>query len=84
MNNNILYRLYSKYILHWFLKDVAIAADAIYYLAAEPTLSKKTGAYFNLTNEEKPASYVIDIPQMIKTWDISEELTREEMKKNGK
>ena len=84
MNNNFFYRFYSKYILRWFLKDVSIAANAIYYLAAEPTICDKTGAYFNLTNEEKPASYVIDIPQMVKIWEMSEELTGEEMKRNEK
>ncbi len=74
MNNDIIYRLYSKYILRWFLKDVAVAANAIYYLAAENSLSTTTGAYYNLTNKEKPASYVINRARMIKAWNISEKL----------
>jgi NAD(P)-dependent dehydrogenase (short-subunit alcohol dehydrogenase family) len=78
MNNNFFYRLYSKYFLRWFLKDVSVAANAIFFLAAEPTLAEKTGAYFNLTNEEKPASYVIDTPRMIRMWNISEKLIGED------
>jgi retinol dehydrogenase 13 len=76
MNNHLLYRFYSKYILSLFLKDVSVAANAIYYLAAAPELVNKTGAYFNLTNEEKPASYVIDPVRTSKIWEISKKLAQ--------
>ena len=75
MNNNVFYRLYSKYILRWFLKDVEISAKAIYYLAASSEMENKTGLYFNLTNLEEPASYIIDPDRMDKVWSISEKLT---------
>jgi len=76
MNNNFLYRLYSKYILRWFLKDVSVATNAIYYLAAAPEIANITGTYFNLTNQEKPASYAINQYCSKEMWDISERLTQ--------
>lgn len=76
LNNNALYRFYSKYILRWFLKDVMVAANAIYYLAAAPEMANKTGAYFNLTNEERPASYVIDPNRILSVWETSKNLTQ--------
>ena len=75
MNNNFLYRLYSKYFLRWFLKDVNISANAIYYLAASAELANLTGVYYNLTNKEKPASYIIDQARMNEVWAISKSLT---------
>lgn len=59
MNNPLLYRLYNRYILHWFLKDPVQSAKSIYYLSAEPLLAKVTGKYFNRTIEEKPAWYSV-------------------------
>jgi len=56
MNNGLLYRLYSQYILSMFLKDPAIAGNAIYYLAAAPEMDGISGRFFNQTIEEKPAS----------------------------
>lgn len=71
MNNNFLYRFYSRYILRWFLKDPVVSAKAIYYLAAAPELETVTGKYFNRTIEEKPASYILKTEQQAKVWDIS-------------
>jgi retinol dehydrogenase-13 len=51
MNNNIFYRLYSRFILRWFLKDPAISGKSIYYLAATPELENVTGKFFNQTIE---------------------------------
>ena len=81
MNNNLFYRLYNRYLLGWFFKDPAIAAEAIYYLAAAPELQTVTGKFFNQTIEEKPASYVVnnDIRQQI--WERSEQLIQPYMEK---
>jgi NAD(P)-dependent dehydrogenase (short-subunit alcohol dehydrogenase family) len=76
MNNNFLYRFYSRYILGLFLKDPAISADAIYYLAADPSLEGVTGKYFNLTIEEKPAWYSVRADQRDATWELSMDLIR--------
>jgi len=76
MNNHWFYQIYSKYVLGLFLKDVSVSANAIYYLAAAPELAGKTGSYFNLTNEEKPASYVINPGRILDVWNISKDLTQ--------
>ena len=74
MNNGILYRLYNRFILRWFLKDPAISGEAIYYLAAAPELEKVSGRFFNQTIEEKPASHALDRGLGGKVWEISEQL----------
>ncbi|MFU8826914.1 MAG: SDR family NAD(P)-dependent oxidoreductase [Brevefilum sp.] len=72
MNNNFFYRFYSRYILHWFLKDPVHAGEAIYYLTADPSLAEVTGTFFNQTIEEKPAWYSVR-PEVRQTvWDRSE------------
>lgn len=69
MNNNFLYRFYSRYILRWFLKDPAISADAIFYLVADPEMENISGKYFNLTIEEKPAWYSVRTEQREAVWE---------------
>ncbi len=76
MNNNIFYRIYSRYILHWFLKDPVISGDAIYYLAAAPEMQSVSGKFFNRTIEEKPASYVIKDVLRHQIWERSEALVQ--------
>jgi retinol dehydrogenase-13 len=76
MNNNIFYRFYSRYILHWFLKDPVLSGNAVYYLAAAPELQSISGKYFNQTIEEKPASYVLKDEMRQKIWERSEELVQ--------
>ncbi len=74
MNNGFFYRLYSRFILRWFLKDPKKSANAIYYLAADPSLEKVTGKFFNQTIEEKPAWYAVRPEQRQAVWDQSEAL----------
>jgi len=74
MNNGLLYRLYSKYILRWFLEDPSISGEAIYYLSAAPEMGGVSGRFFNQTIEEKPASYVVNQALGEKIWKISENL----------
>jgi retinol dehydrogenase 13 len=76
MNNGFFYRLYSRFILRWFLKDPAQSGEAIYFLAADPSLEGVTGQFFNQTIEEEPAWYAVR-PQLSKpVWVRSEELVQ--------
>ncbi len=80
MNNGWLYRAYTRYILHWFLKDPALAGEAIYYLAADPSLEGVTGSFFNQTIEEEPARYAVRPGQHEAVWDLSEALIESSLK----
>ncbi len=75
MNNGLLYRLYKRYILWWFLKDPKISGEAIYYLAAAPEMQEVSGRFFNKTIDEKPAVYALDRTLGKPVWEISERLT---------
>ena len=75
MNNGLLYRMYKRYFLWWFLKDPVISGNAIYYLAAAPEMASVSGRYFNLTIDEKPAYYALDRSIEKRVWEISEILT---------
>jgi retinol dehydrogenase-13 len=81
MNNNIIYRLYNRYLLSWFLKDPALAGNAIYYLAAAPELQTVTGKFFNQTIEEKPASYILKDELRHEIWERSELLIQPYLEK---
>jgi retinol dehydrogenase-13 len=75
MNNGLLYRLYQRYLLWWFLKDPVISGEAIYYLAAAPEMVEISGRFFHLTIDEKPAPHALDRSLGRQVWRISEELT---------
>ena len=75
MNNGLLYRLYQRYLLWWFLKDPDIAGDAVYYLAAAPEMAGVSGKFFNQTIEEKPAPHALDRALGRRIWLISDALT---------
>lgn len=75
LDNGIFYRAYNQYFLRWFLKDPAIAGDAIHYLLAAPEMAEVTGKFFNLTHEEKPAAHALDREVGKKVWRISHEMT---------
>lgn len=74
MNNNIFYRMYSRFILRWFLKDPTISGKAIYYLTAARKMETVTGKFFNQTIEEKPAWYTVKPSLRQKVWELSENL----------
>ncbi|NMB67258.1 MAG: SDR family oxidoreductase [Chloroflexi bacterium] len=74
MNNELFYRLYNRYFIRWFLKDVAISGNALYYAAAAPKLAQTSGIFFNLTIPEKPAAHALDRELGKKVWKISENL----------
>ncbi len=69
MNNGLFYRLYSRYILRWFMKAPGVSGDAIYFLAADPGLEDVTGRFFNQTIEEKPAGYAVKPQLRGAVWD---------------
>jgi retinol dehydrogenase-13 len=82
MNNGLFYRLYSKYILRWFLSKPTSSAEAIYYLAADPGMAKVTGKYFNQTIEEKPAWYSVKSKMQQPVLELTEELVRPYLKED--
>ena len=82
MNNHFLYRLYSRFILRWFLKDPARSAEAIYYLAADPHLQQVSGKYFNQTIEEKPAWYAVKPDVRVEVWEQSMAVIRPYLKED--
>ena len=82
MNNGLLYRLYQRWILHWFLKDPKLSGEAIYTLAADPELASVTGKYYNQTTEEKPAWYAVKPELSQAVWDRSEALIEQYLKGN--
>ena len=75
MNNGLLYRLYNRCIIRWFLKDPIISGEALYYFAAAPEMSTISGRFFNLTIDEKPAAHALDRDLGRRVWVISEQLT---------
>jgi retinol dehydrogenase 13 len=75
MDNGPLYRWYRHNFVNRFLKDPAIAGEAIYYLAAAPEMASVSGRYYNLTIDEPPAAYVMNPDVGKKIWKISEALT---------
>ncbi len=82
MNNGLLYRLYQRWILRWFLKNPALSGEAIYTLVADPDMEKVTGKYFNRTIEEKPAWYAVRPENSQDVWDKSEALIEPYLKGN--
>lgn len=75
MNNELLYRLYKRYGLWWFLKDPEISGESIYYLAADPSMAEVNGKFFNLTIDEKPAAHALDRLLGKQIWTISNTMT---------
>ena len=75
MNNELMYRLYKRYLLWVMLKDAAISGEAIYYHAAAPEMADVSGRFFNLTIDEKPAAHALDRSLGKRIWVISEKLT---------
>ena len=75
MDNGPIYRWYRHHVVNRFLKDPAIAGEALYYLAAAPEMAQVSGRYFNLTTDEPPASYVMNRDVGKRIWSISEALT---------
>ena len=56
-NNGKVYNFISRYLIQPLLKNPEISGEAIYYLASSPDLENVSGRFFNLTNEETPASH---------------------------
>lgn len=82
MNNGFFYRIYSRYILSKFLKDPAQSGEAIYFLAADPSLEEVTGQFFNQTIEEEPAWYAVRTHLSKTVWERSEALVKTFLEEN--
>lgn len=74
-NNGPLYRWFLHNVTWRFLKDPAIAGEALYYLAAAPELAGTSGRYFHVTLEEKPTAQALDRAMGKVVWKRSRELT---------
>lgn len=72
--NGKLYNWYTDHILRYFLNDPSISAEALYYLALEPSLHNTSGLFFNQTLEEKPAKHALDRAYGKQVWALSRKL----------
>ena len=68
------YNWYAKHVLGLFLKDPAISAEALYYLASAKELEGRSGVFFNQTIEEKPALHALDREYGKRVYQVSREL----------
>jgi NAD(P)-dependent dehydrogenase (short-subunit alcohol dehydrogenase family) len=75
-NNGKLYNFFSRYVIQPLLKDPEVSGDAIYFLASSPEMKGVSGKFFNLTNEETPASHAMDRDLGKKIFQLSKELTQ--------
>ena len=69
-----LYNWYLKYIVGPTLKKPEISANAIYYLATSEDMKGRSGRFYNLTNEEKPAPHAQETTFSQQVFDKSMEL----------
>ena len=74
-NNGPLYRWFLHTVTWRFLKDPAIAGEALYYLAAAPELAGTSGRYFHVTLEERPTAQALDRALGKVIWEKSQALT---------
>ncbi len=74
-NNGPLYRWFLHTVTWRFLKDPAIAGEALYYLAAAPELAGTSGRYFHVTLEERPTAQALDRAMGRVIWEKSQALT---------
>jgi NAD(P)-dependent dehydrogenase (short-subunit alcohol dehydrogenase family) len=75
MNNDLLYRLYNRWVIRWFLKDPVISGEALYWLAAAPEMVGISGRFINQTIDEVPARHARDRAVGKKVWELSERMT---------
>jgi NAD(P)-dependent dehydrogenase (short-subunit alcohol dehydrogenase family) len=73
-NNGVIYRTYARVLIQPLLKDPAISAEALSYLAAAPEMAGVSGRFFNQTIDEKPAAHALDRVLGRAVWDLSERL----------
>ena len=70
-NNGKLYRFFLHHVTWKFLKNPKISGDALYYLSAADELKDKSGTFFNLTIEEKPAKHALNQKNQKLIWQQS-------------
>jgi short-subunit dehydrogenase len=59
LNNGWLYRMFKKLIINRMLKSVENSAEALYFLAAEPSIQHIHGHYYYLTHPTMPAKHAL-------------------------
>jgi hypothetical protein len=74
LNNGWLYRTFKKLIINRMLKRVENSAEALYYLAAEPSIQSIYGQYFYLTHPTMPAKHASKGKISTKILNLSREL----------
>jgi hypothetical protein len=74
-NNGKLYNFYSRNFIQHLLDDPKISGEAIYYLASSAEMEGVSGKFFNLTNEEIPASHALNRETGKLVFQKSKELT---------
>lgn len=74
-NNGFIYRLFRRLMVNPMLGDPKISGESIYYLVADPAMEKKSGKFFHLTVEEKPASHALNRQLGKEIYRLSRELT---------
>jgi NAD(P)-dependent dehydrogenase (short-subunit alcohol dehydrogenase family) len=73
-NNGKFYNFFSRFIMQPLLKKPNISGEALYYLASSPELEGVSGKFFNLTNEEIPATHARDRKLSKQVFQLSKEL----------
>jgi len=73
-NNGRLYRFYKHHFVNPRARNPEISAKALFYLGASKELEGRSGKFFNLTTEEKPAPHARDRNVAEELWKISIEL----------
>jgi retinol dehydrogenase-13 len=70
-NNGRLYRFFKHHIVNPPARDPEISATALYYLGVSGDIEGKSGRFFNLTEEERPAPHALDEEMAEKIWRLS-------------
>jgi NAD(P)-dependent dehydrogenase (short-subunit alcohol dehydrogenase family) len=73
-SNGRLYRFYNRHFVQPRLGDPEISGRALYWLAAEKSLSGVSGKFFDLTIMEPPANYVIEREYYDKIYPLTKKL----------
>lgn len=74
-----IYNLYLKYIIGPTLKDPAISASALHYLAVAEEMKGISGNFYNQTNIEKPAPHAQESERSPEIFEKTKELINHEI-----
>jgi len=80
--NGKLYNWYTDHILKFFLKDPILSAEALYFLACDPSMEGISALFFNQTIREIPAKHAMDREYGKKVFHLSSQLTTKALDRN--